>query len=308
LRRWEGVGLLTALLKLLANRIRLGARTCRSRKKSVTKPLILLTNDDGIISPGLAASAAALDPLGDLLIVAPRTQQSGTGRSMPLHHDGRIFETTVTADGRTWPAYAANASPALAVQHAVMELTDRRPALAVSGINFGENVGTSVTISGTVGAALEAAAHGIPALAVSIQVDVELAVKFELAAEYDSPVDFSAAIHFTRLFAARWLSAEAPPDVDALKIEIPQNATPDTPWRITRLEREHYYLPVPPRRKNLGDKARFGYTKADPVTPSDGDTDVGALLEGVVSVTPLSLDMTSRVERDVLREVLGGGG
>ena len=132
----------------------------------MTRPLILLTNDDGIKSPGLAAAAAALDPIGELLIVAPTEQQSGTGRSMPVHSDGRLFETTISANGQTWNAFSANATPAQAVQHAVLELAERKPALAVSGINFGENVGLGVTISGTVGAALEAAAHRIPALAV----------------------------------------------------------------------------------------------------------------------------------------------
>ncbi len=252
------------------------------------RPLILVTNDDGILSPGLSAAAAALDPLGDLLIVAPRMQQSGAGRSMPHHHDGRLFEATVQRDGRTWPAYAAHASPAQAVQHALLELADRPVALAVSGINNGENVGLGVTISGTVGAALEAAAHGVPALAVSLQVDVSL----HLA--YDEGVDFSAAMYFTALFAERLLSTRLPDDVDVLKIDVPAAARPGSPWRATRLERRPYFIPTPPQRAVLGDEGRIGYRMSGGPA-SDDETDVGALLEGITSVTPLSLDMTSRM-------------
>lgn len=265
----------------------------------MTRPLIILTNDDGIDSPGLAASASAVDPLGDLLIVAPLSQQSGTGRSMPHHHTGTIAETTISANGQTWKAYAADASPAQCVQHAILELTDRRPSLAISGVNFGENVGTGITISGTVGAALEAAALGVKAMAVSLQVDMSLHINF------DHSVDFSTAEHFTRLFAERWLAADAPDDVDVLKIDIPIGAGPDTPWRATRLERNKYYVPVAPPRKRLDEKAQIGYKIAEPLESSGNHTDVGALLEGVVSVTPISLDMTSRVGLDGLQSLLG---
>lgn len=264
----------------------------------MTRPLILVTNDDGIDSPGLAAAALALDSLGDLLIIAPRTQQSGAGRSMPLHHDGRLFETTVTAQGRTWKAYAAHASPAQAVQHALLELiTDRRPKLAVSGINYGENVGTAVTISGTVGAALEAAAHGVPALAVSLQVDRDLHLS------NSAQVDFSAAAYFTRFFAGRWLKKPPPPDVDVLKIDVPASATSESRWRITRLEKRPYYIPLPPVRKRLEDEGRIGYTMVYDHA-SDINTDAGALVHGFVAVTPLSLDMTSRVDFAELARML----
>lgn len=264
----------------------------------MTRPLILLTNDDGIESPGLAASAAALEPLGELLIVAPRQQQSAMGRSMPVHYDGRLSEATISAGGQSWRAYAADASPAQAIQHAVLELADRLPSLAVSGINFGENVGTGITISGTVGAALEAAAHGIPSLAVSLQVDISLHFDF------DDSVDFSVAKHFTRLFAQKYLSVEIPPDVDVLKIDIPSSATPYTAWRITRLERKPYWIPFPTRRETLNEAGRIGYGMTSRSETSGDDTDAATLLDGYVSVTPLSLDMTSRVERELLRRVL----
>lgn len=267
----------------------------------MTRPLIILTNDDGIDSPGLAASAAALDPLGDLLIVAPREQQSGMGRSMPAWNDGRLTETTISANGKTWKAYRANASPAQAIQHAMLELIDRRPALVVSGINYGENIGTGVTSSGTVGAALEAAAFGIPALAISLQTDPAHHMT------NDASVDFRVAMYFTRLFAERWLSVERLPDVDVLKIDIPQDATPQTPWQITRLERRIYYRPLPPDRRELGDEGRIGY-ELKPDAPAYPDSDAAVVLRGMISVTPLSLDITSRIAPDVLYRALNGVG
>lgn len=252
----------------------------------MTRPLILIVNDDGVDSPGLAAAAAALDPLGDLLIVAPSVQQSGMGRSMPTFNDGRTRRTTVRANGRSWPAYGVNCSPAQAVQYGVLELADRRPALVVSGINYGENVSTGVTASGTVGAALEAAEHDIPALAVSFEV------AFGQHYTNDASVDFSVAAHFTRLFAALWLAGEGLPGVDVLKIDIPASATTSTPWRVTHLERQLYFRPLRPERADLADEGRIGYEFNSDITLTDG-SDAQAIQQGVVSVTPLTKDLTA---------------
>jgi 5'-nucleotidase len=269
----------------------------------MTRPLIVLVNDDGIESPGIAAAAEALDPLGDLLIVAPYRQQSGMGRSMPKgdDYDGRLAERAVMRGEKIWNGYAAYASPAQAIQHAIHELADRKPSLAVSGVNFGENVGTGVTISGTVGAAMESAAHGIPSLAISLQVDPKLHV------HYDNSVDFSAAIYFTRFFAERWLAAIPVPEVDLLKIEIPENATPQTEWRMVRLERLDYYVPVPPDRKGMDVESPFGYRKAYQRTPtSPNDTDAATMNDGYVAVTPITLDMTSPVSFEYLTRMIKG--
>jgi 5'-nucleotidase len=264
----------------------------------MTRPLILITNDDGIASPGLAAIAAVLDNLGDLLIVAPRTQQSSSGRSMPNSSDGRIFKYDVQANDKTWVGYGVHASPAQAVQHALLELADRKPALAVSGINYGENIGFSITISGTIGAALEAVSHGIPALAVSLQVTQD---KHHTN---DASVDFSTAAHFTRLFAQKMLAQTMPPDVDILKVEVPMTATPQTAWRVTRLERGRYYEPLPPQREHLEDEGRMGY-RLQNAKPSSPDTDAAAMREGIISVTPISMDMTSRIKLEDFTELLG---
>jgi len=254
------------------------------------QPLILVTGDDGIDSPGLRAAVSAVLDLGQVIISAPCEQQSGAGRSLPTFNDGAIHEIDYRVEGRPVPAYALHGSPAQAVLYALVELVDRRPALCVSGINYGENVGTGVTASGTVGATLQAADEGVPSLAVSLETDKEYHYS------HSEEIDFQAAAHFTRLFAARMLAHPMPPDVDVLKIEVPCDATPDTPWRVTRLSRQRYFRALPSGRRHLSDKRRLGYEVAVDWAALEPDSDVHALrVERVVSVTPLSLDLTSRV-------------
>jgi 5'-nucleotidase len=251
-------------------------------------PLILLTNDDGIDSAGLWAAAEALLPLGEVLVVAPDRQWSGGGRSMPPQVTGRLQDASREIGGQRVTAYAVDASPALAVQHGVVELAPRRPALIVSGINYGLNIGNEVTVSGTVGAALEGGAFGIPSVAVSLDMDKA----YHLSG--DENADYSAATAYTRLFAWYALIDIPTRDVDALNINVPANASPDTPWRLTRLSRQRYFVPCAPDRAN--GEGRPGYRPLQDVRSIELDSDIWAVkMDHIVSVTPLSLDMTARV-------------
>ncbi len=117
---------------------------------SEQRPLIVCTNDDGIQSPGLWAAAQALETLGEVLVVAPRQQQTAAGRGMPITNEGRIYRQQFHLNGQQHEGYAVDASPAQAVIHALLELVNRQPALLVSGINYGENAGSGITASGTV--------------------------------------------------------------------------------------------------------------------------------------------------------------
>ena len=265
------------------------------------RPLVLFTNDDGIESPGLWASVSAFTDLADILVVAPREQQSGTGRSLPITSEGRIIEQQMKINGSEYTVYAADGTPAQTVQHGVLELADRLPALVVSGINYGENCGNGVTISGTVGAALEAASLGIPALAVSQETPKDLHLT------YSDDVDFSAAAYFTRQFGEWLINSRRPDDVDVLKVDIPWNATPQTDWRITRLSRRRVYWPTRPERVALSDIGRLGYRFDSDPAKAEPDSDVYAVLhDHVVSVTPISLDLTSRTDLYRLRQILRG--
>ena len=171
---------------------------------SMEKPKILLTNDDGIQSPGLWAAAEALSALGFVTVAAPREQSSGMGRSLPGTSDGIIQPETLVVHGQEWTVYAVGGSPAQAVLHAILEIMPQPPDLVVSGINYGENIGTGVTISGTVGAAMEAAALGYKALAVSLETDQ----KYHLS--YSQEINFSAAALFTARFARMLLDKQFP--------------------------------------------------------------------------------------------------
>lgn len=129
---------------------------------------ILITNDDGVNSSGILAARKAVENLGETIIVAPATQQSGIGHALTLFEPIRVSEVTLR-DGSE--AYAVSGTPTDAVIIGIFELMDEKPDLVISGINMGENIGKSeLTTSGTIGAAMEAAVHGVPSLAVSLQV------------------------------------------------------------------------------------------------------------------------------------------
>jgi len=264
--------------------------------------LILVTNDDGIESPGLWAAVEALLPLGKVVVAAPRDQQTSAGRSMPAVSDGRITTYPNDYGEQQVQAFAVGGTPAQSVLHAVLEILPELPALVVSGINYGENVGSGVTISGTVGAAIEAATLGIPALAVSLQMVTQDWYTY-------SALDFSAAAHFTARFARSVLAQGLPADADLLKIDVPLNATPRTAWRITRQSRHRYYIPYTLREGGL--EERGSITTQIKVHPHEvePDSDVQAIqFEQVVSVTPLSVDLTARVDFESLAARLSGGG
>ncbi|NWF70359.1 MAG: 5'/3'-nucleotidase SurE [Chloroflexi bacterium] len=265
------------------------------------KPLVLFTNDDGIDSPGLWAAAEAFAPFAEILIVAPREQQSGMGRSLPISSEGRIYSREMHINGGAMTVYAVDGTPAQAVQHGVLELAPRLPALVVSGINYGDNTGNGVTISGTVGAAIEGASLGIPSLAVSQQTPHDLHLT------HSSEVDFSAAAYFALLFGKWLIDSRRPDDVDILKAEIPWGATTSTPWRITRISRRRVYWPTRPERVALSERGRLGYKFDTDPSNAEPDSDVYALLhDRVVSVSPMSLDMTSRTDMFRLRQLLAG--
>jgi 5'-nucleotidase len=268
---------------------------------SSERPLVLFTNDDGIASPGLWAAVEAFCDFAEVLVVAPRLQQSGTGRSMPVTSEGRIYEEERLINGKTNKVYSVDGTPAQSVQHGVVELADRLPSLVVSGINYGENAGNGVTISGTVGAALEAASLNIPAVAVSQQT------RLDLHLTYSSSVDFGAAAFFARQFGEWLIHHRRPDDVEVLKIDVPLDATAETPWKTTRISRRRVYWPTRPERVALSDVGRLGYHYDSDPSQAEPDSDVYVVLhEGLVSVTPMSLDLTSRTDLYRLDQLLRG--
>jgi 5'-nucleotidase len=272
---------------------------------SQNRPLILLTNDDGIHSPGLHAVVRAVCDLGDLYVAAPRQQYSNAGRSYAAARtqrtDARQEQLPVNCPNVV--AYSLAGSPAQSVMRAIVDLVPRRPDLLISGINYGENMGVGVTVSGTIGAAIEGACAGIPGLAVSLQTP------HEFHYNHSDTVDFSAAATFTRKFAQLALAHRLPPDVDILKIDVPEAATADSPWQLTRISRQRYYVATPKHKLASESDEKADYEVQIDMATLEPDSDIRALaVDRVVSVSPLSIDLSSRVDRkhteDLIRRSL----
>lgn len=267
-------------------------------------PLILLTNDDGIDSPGLLAAARAVADLGDLLIVAPTRQQSGASRSLRVGFDGRILATSLECDGRQLPAWHLDGAPAQAVLYGVVEvaprLAGRQPDLIISGINYGENLGAQTLISGTVGAALQGGDMGIRSLAVSLQTSKDYHLN------HGQDVDWSAAIHWVRFFARAALRPQAwPPDVVALKIDIPDSATTQTPWRLTSQSHQEYFTSRSLRRGGLETPVPLDYEVFIDHDRLEADSDIRAFaIDRIISVTPLSANLTARTSLSSFESLL----
>jgi 5'-nucleotidase len=220
---------------------------------------------------------------------------------MPVTSDGIIRRLKVKVRGQEWTVHSVGGTPAQSVLHAVLEIMPKKPDLVVSGINYGENIGSGVTISGTVGAALEGAAMGVPALAISLQMETQ----YHLS--YSAEVDFSMGGHFTELFARMLLEKRMPADVDVLKVDIPSEATIDTPWEITRQARHRYYESYAPDRKNWDEPGYVRYRQLEDYGVVPEGTDVHTIrVKKLISVTPLSLDLTSRTDLKELGKLLRG--
>ena len=237
---------------------------------------ILLTNDDGIFAPGLAALERALQSLGDVSVVAPSTEQSGVGHAI-------TFLTPLTAkevfDGDRRRGWAVDGSPSDAVKLGITEFCPTRPDLVVSGINAGLNAGINVLYSGTVAAAIEGAFFGITSLAVSLEWDEH--ANFDRAAEIGLDV-------------IRGLLARRPAAGSLFNINIPTRALAGpvdlrvVPMSVAR------YGEAFERRVDPRGRAYYWATNEPPPPPSPHESDVTALAAGKVTLTPLDYDLTHR--------------
>ena len=246
---------------------------------------ILCTNDDGIRSPGLAAAIEVARGLADVQVVAPSGQMTAAGRSLIGDRHAAFSKTQVSVDGGSVPAWRLDATPALAVRHAFgTVLRERRIDLAVSGINYGENIGYDIGMSGTVGAAIECAVRGIPAIAVSIQTELD-------AHRTYGRIDWSAAKHFLGLFIRRFMEKGGFSGFDVLKIDVPMDAGPETEWKVCRLEPGPYYRESVSRQSDDAVVADVRLS-IDSSRFRPGTDAYVLAVEGKVAVTPLTLDWT----------------
>jgi 5'-nucleotidase len=249
---------------------------------------ILITNDDGVNSSGFLAAKKAVEGLGKIDLVAPATQQSGIGHALTLFEPVRVTSTNLI-DGTE--AYSVSGTPTDAVIIGIYELTDEKPDLVISGINIGENVGMAeFTTSGTIGAAMEAAVHGVPALSVSLQV-TRGDIKF-----HDGHVDlnFSHAQKMTRKVSQMILEKGLPEGVDFLNLNIPSAPESDD-IKLTRLGKRMYQIHI---QKRLDPRGRpYYWIDGDPVETDREGTDVHTLRnDQCATLTPVTLDSTSGMD------------
>jgi 5'-nucleotidase len=235
---------------------------------------ILVSNDDGIHSPGLHALAASLKGLGEIWVVAPDREQSAVGHAITLSEPIRLFPGSVQEADHT---FAIGGTPADCVKLALTELMPERPNLVISGINRGENTGISVMYSGTVSAATEGTINGIPSIAVSL--------------DSFTSKDFSFAAEVARHIAEMVLQHGLPHDT-LLNVNVPALARPQIKgYRVARQGRarfqETFLKRVDPRGKT------YYWMDGAKIPLLETDTDGAALLEGYVTITPICLDLTN---------------
>lgn len=243
-------------------------------------PTILITNDDGAHSPGLLALKQALAVVGEVIVFAPDHNWSGAGHTKTLHKPLRV-DQVMLADGSV--AYVTSGAPSDCVALALLGVAPRRPDIVVSGINLGLNVGEDITYSGTVAGAMEAVVFGIPGIAVSQDMQVK----------DGQQVDFGPVARLAARLAAQVLERGLPP-----KVFLNVNAPPLPPEQIrgaqvTRLGRRIYRDALVERTDPRG-KPYYWIGGEMPSVEIEDGTDVGALAEGYISVTPLNMDMTDR--------------
>ncbi|HIF63672.1 MAG TPA: 5'/3'-nucleotidase SurE [Deltaproteobacteria bacterium] len=231
--------------------------------------MILVCNDDGVHAPGLAALAAALAPLDRVFVVAPDREQSAAGHAITL---SRPLRAELLREG--W--MAVDGTPTDCVNLAVNGLLDERPWLVVSGINRGANLGDDITYSGTVSAAMEAVLLGIPAIAVS--------------QAGKSNFDYGAAACFTANLC-RVVKHSGLPDDTLLNVNVPENRKREG-FVVTRQGRRRYGDAIVEKTDPRGRK--YYWIGGDDLGFDDEPgTDLAAVHAGLVSVTPLHLDLTN---------------
>jgi 5'-nucleotidase len=246
--------------------------------------LILLTNDDGIHAPGLVAMYRELARLGEVHVVAPETVQSATGHGITI--SAPLLTNRVTVQD-AFTGTAVDGRPADCVKLAVAQLLPRAPDLVVSGINSGANVGINVVYSGTVAAAIEAAFLGLPSIAVSLLLMNEV------------PVDFPRAARMARETIEKILAAGLPSG-RIVSVNLPALRAGENPTGVKVVRQcTRPWVDTYERRTDPRGRDYFWNSSVFTLQESENDTDVAALRDGYITITPLQFDLTHMI---MLRE------
>ena len=246
-------------------------------RMSDSKPLILVCNDDGIHAPGIQALVKAVDPLGEVVIVAPDSPQSGKGHAVTIDMPLKVQPVEYIFPNHV--SYQTSGTPVDCVKLAVDKIMHRRPDLLVSGVNHGQNSSINVIYSGTMSAAIEGALEGIPSIGFSL-------------CDYSYHADFSLASKIARRLSAKVLERGLPKGV-ALNVNIPA-CEPDTfqGIRICRQANAKWADNFEERTNPYGRKY-YWMSGVFKVTDHGEDTDEWALKNNYASIVPVQYDMTA---------------
>lgn len=245
---------------------------------------ILVTNDDGVFAEGLLALKTELDKIGNVFVVAPDRPRSACGHSITLHKPLRA-EKVVLEDGST--AYASNGTPSDCVTLAILGIFQEPIDLVVSGINHGPNLGWDLTYSGTVSAAMEGAILGVASFAISV-------------AGIEPKIDYTAAARFA-VDLALLIDNHKLPESALLNVNVPHIAASDINGvQVTRQGKRRYVGQLDKRTDPTG---RDYYWLGGDLPEDDlkEGTDVKAVADGYISVTPVHLDLTDEASIEAIR-------
>jgi 5'-nucleotidase len=240
------------------------------------RPLILVTNDDGITAKGIKSLVEAVRPLGDVLVVAPDKPQSGMGHAITIHSPLRLEKSNQFEGVRS---YTCSGTPVDCVKLAIYEVLKKRPTLLVSGINHGSNAATNILYSGTMSAAVEGAIESIPSIGFSLL-------------DHDADADFEASIHFARKISQLVLKNGIPKGT-CLNVNIPKGKLDKINGiKISRQGNAFWEDSFDKRTDPFGSEY-FWLSGNFTVTDQGQDTDMWALDNNYVSVVPSQFDMTA---------------
>jgi len=241
------------------------------------KPLILVTNDDGITAPGIRTLIELMNELGEVVVLAPDSPQSGMGHAITL--DSTIYCENISSNAVPQNEFRCSGTPADCVKMAIGEILDRRPDLCVSGINHGNNSSINVIYSGTMSAAIEAGIEGIPAIGFSI-LDYSWNANFEPTKKYIKSI-------------ARQVLEKGLPDGVVLNVNFPKPVLGEYKGlRICRQARANWVEEID-KRVNPQGKEYYWLTGKFVNLDQGEDTDVWALENGYVSLVPVHFDLTA---------------
>ena len=241
------------------------------------KPLILVCNDDGITAPGIRALIEVMNELGDVVVVAPDSPQSGMGHAITIN--STLFVEKLTVDKGIQVEYSCSGTPADCVKLAVKQILKRRPDLCVSGVNHGSNSSINVIYSGTMSAALEAGIEGIPAIGFSLL-------------DYNWNANFEPSKPYIKTIAENALKNGLPNGV-VLNVNIPKLNKQDIKGiKICRQAKANWEEQFD-KRKNPQGRDYYWLTGKFVNLDKGEDTDEWALEHGYVSVVPIHFDLTA---------------